>query len=436
MPRLTDVSDPRTGAPRSGGSPTTVRVGFIPLVDCALPVIAAHKNFAAREGLRLELVRETSWANIRDRVVLGHFDAAHMLAPMPIAASLGIGHLTVPMVAPLALGLGGNAVTVSTALWQAMAVPAGAPPQVAAAALAKVVAARARAGLPPLSFAMVYPFSCHNYELRYWLASAGIHPDRDVRLVVVPPPLMGDALNAGQIDGFCVGEPWNSLAVAAGTGVIVATKAELWRHSPEKVLGLSAAWAERHPDRVAALIRALTAAAAWADDPGHHDELAELLADPAHVGAPAAAIAGALAGRLPLVPGGPAVRIPDFLVFARSAATFPWASHALWLYSQMVRWGQAPLTARGIALARGTYRPDLYRAALKGTALAMPSASMKVEGALDRPTPVASSTGTLVLGPDGFFDGRRFDPDRLDDYLAGFAIQSMGGLGAASTDGE
>lgn len=427
MPRLTAAHESGTA-----GCPTTVRIGFIPLVDCALPVVAAHKNFAAREGLRLELVRESSWANIRDRVVLGHFDAAHMLAPMPIAASLKIGHLTVPMAAPLALGLGGNAITVSTGLWRAMGRAPGAPPQETAAALAAVVAVRARAGQPPLTFAMVYPFSCHNYELRYWLASAGIHPDRDVRLVVVPPPLMGDALNAGQIDGFCVGEPWNSLAVAAGTGVIAATKAELWRHSPEKVLGLSAAWAERHPDRVAALIRALTAAAAWADDPAHHDELAELLADPAHVGAPAAVIAGALSGRLPLVPGGAAVRIPDFLVFSRSAATFPWASHALWFYSQMVRWGQTPLSAEGIAIARRTYRPDLYRAALKGTALALPSASMKVEGALDRPTPVASSTGTLVLGPDGFFDGRRFDPDQFEAYLGGFAIHSMNGPAAVA----
>lgn len=198
----------------------TLVVGFIPLLDCASLVAAVEKGFAAEEGINIALVRETSWANIRDRVIVGHFDAAHMLGPMALASSLGIGHLKVPMVAPYSMGLGGNAITVSTSLWQHMRdfgaeLDAGPAQQVAA--LASVVKERTSRGLPPLTFGMVYPFSCHNYELRYWFAAGGIDPDRDVRLVVIPPPLLVDALRAGQVDGYCVGEPWNSLAVAAGS---------------------------------------------------------------------------------------------------------------------------------------------------------------------------------------------------------------------------
>ncbi|MBL8270522.1 CmpA/NrtA family ABC transporter substrate-binding protein, partial [Steroidobacter sp.] len=194
---------------------TTV-VGFIPLMDCAPLAVAVEKGFAAEEGLDLRLVRETSWANIRDRVVVGHFDAAHMLGPMAIASTLGVGHLKVPMAAPLSLGLGGNAITVSLRVWELMMAEGAtlsAHPRALGEALRKVVQARERAQKPPFTFAMVYPFSAHNYELRYWLAASGIDPDRDVRLIVIPPPLLVDAMREGQIDGFCVGEPWNSLAV-------------------------------------------------------------------------------------------------------------------------------------------------------------------------------------------------------------------------------
>jgi len=409
----------------SRGDTVVIRAGFIPLLDCAILVAAEELGFAAREGVRLELIRETSWANIRDRVSIRHFDVAHMLAPQPIAGSLGIGHLTVPMLAPMALGLGGNAVTVSTSLWQAMgdagATPDGAP-AVNGPALARVVAARRQAGRDPLTFGMVFPFSCHNYELRYWLAACGIHPDHDVRLVVIPPPFMVDALAAGQIDGFCVGEPWNSLAVEAGVGVIATTKAAIWHNSPEKVLGMRADWAERHPERVSALLRALYRAALWCDDPANHGALADILAAPHYLDRPRDILLRGLSGRLELTRG-QTTGIADFLVFAGKAATFPWVSHALWLYSQMVRWGQAVHSARAVQIAQRTYRPDLYRVALRGLDVAMPSANAKVEGALAAARPVASSTGKLVLGPDGFFDGASFDPARLDEYVAGFRIR-------------
>jgi two-component system, oxyanion-binding sensor len=342
-------------------------IGFIPLLDCASLIVAAERGFAAEEGLDLRLVRETSWANIRDRVIVGHFDAAHMLAPMTIASTLGIGHVKCPFIAPISLGLGGNAITVSLPLWEEMALQgavAGDFTPRQAAALKRVIVARERAKLEPLTFGMVYPFSCHNYELRYWLATAGIDPDRDVRLVVIPPPFLADALRVGQIDGFCVGEPWNSVAVDAGVGTIVTPTTALWPSSPEKVLGLRAEWAPRYPEQLSGLLRALYRAAVWTERPENHAEVAKLLALPGYVGVSASLLHRALAGRLVVRPGADPTRVPDFFVPAAHAATFPRVSHAVWIYEQMVRWRQLESLPDHAAAARATYRPDLYRAAV------------------------------------------------------------------------
>jgi NitT/TauT family transport system ATP-binding protein len=367
-------------------------IGFMPLLDCATLVVAAERGFAADEGLELALVRETSWANIRDRVVVGHFDAAHMLGPMTLASSLGIGHIKVPVIAPFSLGLGGNAITVSRGLWERMTEQGAAPgadPIIQGTALKRVIGLREREGLGPLTFAMVYPFSCHNYELRYWLAAAGVHPDRDVRLVVIPPPFLVDAMRAGQIDGFCVGEPWNSVAVEAGVGAIVTPTTAIWPLSPEKVLGCRAEWAERYPGQLAALIRALHRASLWSERPENHAELAQLLSEPRYVGIAAELLSRALSNKLALLPEADPVRLSEFHVPARHAATFPWVSHALWYYAQMVRWRQIEVSPEHVATARATYRPDLYRAALGSINTDLPGADIKVER---------------------FFDGRVFDP--------------------------
>lgn len=426
---MTRRTDTAILAETGTGDSTAVRIGFMPLVDCAPLVAAREQGFAAVEGVRLDLARESSWANIRDRLVVGHFDAAHMPAPMPIAASLGVGPLHVAMSVPMVLSLGGNAVTVSNGLWAQMCAAADAPldvarPLASGAALARVVASREAAGAPPLTFAIVHPFSGHNYDARYWLAAAGIHPDDDVRLIVVPPPFMADALAAGQVDGFCVGEPWSSRAVEAGIGRIVTTKAALWRQGPEKVLSFRTGWVEREAETLGAVVRAVWKGACWADDPDNRAALAEMLSDSRYLDVEAGTIARALSGRLVLQQGQAPVDIPDFMMFRRSAATFPWRSHALWIYSQMVRWGQVGAGPEQLEQARNTYRPDLYRRILGPLGVSLPNASMKVEGALTMPTPVASSTGRMVLGPDGFFDGQRFDPDDLDGYMAGFAIRT------------
>lgn len=397
-----------------------LRIGFIPLLDAALPIVAQAEGFAAAEGLELELVRETSWANIRERVAIGHMEAAHMLAPMPIAASLGLGPLDVPLVAPMALGLGGNAITVSTALWAEMqAAGAGFDSNAAAtgAALARAIAARRASGREAPTFAIVHPFSAHNYELRYWLAACGIAPDRDMRLVVVPPPFTADALAAGHLDGFCVGEPWNSIAVHAGHGVIATATAAIWRSSPEKVLGLRADWAAANPELLARLVRALAAAAAWCGTAANIPALAELLARPDFLDRPADLLLPGLTGKMPLAPGAAATSVPDFLIYHDRAATFPWISHALWFYTQMVRWGQVRHRPEALQAAQQVYRPDLYRAALKDSGTALPGASAKVEGALTETIAVPAIGGSLTLGPDGFFDGRRFDPDLVEAYM-------------------
>jgi two-component system, oxyanion-binding sensor len=400
-------------------------LGFIPLVDCAPLVVAKEKGFAAAEGLSVSLARETSWANIRDRVMVGHFDAAHMLGPMPIASTLGLGHVEAPMIAPFSLSLGGNAISLSPAIFAEME-RAGASlearPDEMGRALAEVVSRRAAGGEAPFVFAVVHPFSSHNYELRYWLASAGIDPDRDVRIIVLPPSFMVDAALERQVDGFCVGEPWNSLAVERGAGVIAVTKSALWRQGPEKVLGFRADFAERKPEVLAAVLRVMYRAAEWAGQAENHAELADLLASPAYVGAPADIIARALSGRILRKPGGDAALIPDFLSFHDHAANFPWQSHSLWFYSQMARWEQIGYSPAVADKARQVYRPDLYRAALAAIGVDLPRASAKVEGALKARTPVASRKGAMMLGPDGFFDGRLFDPDKIEDYLHSFDV--------------
>lgn len=397
-------------------SPTQLTAGFLPLLDSILLVLAREKGFAADEGLELHLVRETSWANIRDRSALGHFEIAQMLAPMPLAASLGLTPLGTEMIAPIVCGLGNNAITVSAAVWDAMAA-AGAPGDLAAGpagqALAKVVATAPR----KLRFGVVHQTSSHNYELRYWLAASGIRPDRDVEIVVLPPPLLPEALGSGGIDGYCVGEPWNSIGVATQKGHIVTAKTLIWQSSPDKVIGMRASWAAEHPETVASVIRAVYRAGQWCADPGNLDEAARTMAGPAYLNTPADIVTRSLTGWLD-IGNGLRTNVPGFFVPHSSAANFPWKSHALWYYSQMVRWGEVAPSPAHAAIAAACFRPDLYRAALAPLGVALPIADGKTDGTHAHNHDVASSSGSLVMGPDLFFDGATFDPEALDAYIA------------------
>lgn len=397
-------------------STTLLTAGFLPLLDSVLLVLAREKGFAETEGLDLHLVRETSWANIRDRAAIGHFDIAQMLAPMPLAASLGLTPIATPMIAPVVLGLGNNAITVSAELWKAMA-DNGAPGDLAAApagaALAKVVAASPRR----LRFGVVHQTSSHNYELRYWLSACGIRPDRDVEIVVLPPPLLPDALGTGGIDGYCVGEPWNSIGVASKGAHIATVKASIWQSSPDKVIGMRTAWAEEHADLVGAVVRAIYQAGIWCGDPTNHAEVARIMSGETYLNTDPSIVIRALAGLFD-VGGGIARKVPDFFVPHASAANFPWKSHALWYYSQMVRWGDVSANATNADSAAACFRPDLYRAALAPLGVPVPMADYKTNGRHAEAFPTEAKGGLLPMGPDLFFDGRVYDPDALDAYIA------------------
>ncbi len=383
----------------------TVTVGFIPLTDCAVLAVARELGFAAREGIDLQLVREVSWANIRDKVALGLLNGAQMLAGMPIATALGINQAPMRMLAPFCLNRNGNAISVSQGLFAALSEEGDTDTSVANTGemLRRVIARRQASGAPPLTFGMVYPFSCHNYELRYWMAASGIDPDSDVRLVVIPPPLMVDSLRQGHVDGFCVGEPWNSLAVEAGIGRIIASKAELWRHGVEKVLCVPESWAVANAEILAALIRALDRAAIWSEQPENRPRLASLLASSAYLDLPETLITRALGGEMVVGCGAPPRQVCDFLILHRERANVPSIVQALWIYAQMVRWRQVDRRPEDEAAVRAIFRPDIYHAALAGKAWFPEAPSEDHE---------MTALDTVV-----FFDGRPFDPTRIDGYL-------------------
>jgi len=394
------------------------RIGFLPLVDAALPILAHELGFAEEQGVAIDLVRDVTWAAVRDRLLYGHTDAAHMVAPLAIASSMGRDRPAVPMAVPFVLGLNGNAITFSTALGEACTLGEELGDPVAVGAALKAVAdARAAAG-QRLRFGVVHRYSSHNYMLRYWLAGVGIRPDVDVEIVVTSPPFAADALAAGEVDGICVGEPWNSIAVDRGVGRIALATAQVWRRGVEKVLAMRADTAAARGDATLRLIRALHAAAAHFVDPETAGDSAAILARPAYLDAPVDAVLRAITDRIRVVPGGAPIDYPDFMFQYREAANFPWRSQAAWLYAQMIRWDGRGYDAGEAAIAAGTFRPDLYRAALAGSGAPLPGASSKLEGALGGPIGAGSTQGRLMLGSDRFFDGRSFDPDDIPGYLA------------------
>ncbi|MDJ0790154.1 MAG: CmpA/NrtA family ABC transporter substrate-binding protein [Myxococcota bacterium] len=399
-----------------------LRLGFVALNDCAPLVIAKERGFFRRHGIRVELVREPSWANVRDKVQAGLLDGAQMLAPMPVAATLGLEGPAVPMWVPLSLGLNGNALTVSRELYARMreAEPAVTEDRLRTAhALRQVVLEDRQRGRPPLRFAVVFPFSAHYYELLYWAGAAGIDPARDLEIVVLPPVSMVDGLRAGRIDGYCVGEPWSQLAVEQGVGRCLISKYEIWNNSPEKVLAFTRDFAERHPEEVRALVRALIESARWVDRPENRLETVHVIAGESFVDAPVEVIHRAMRGT-PKLSAGEAdadATLPDFHVFHRYAATFPWTSHAMWFASQMVRWGQAEKPFNLRRVASEVVRADLYREAAGEVGEPFPEIDVKPEGVHEEPWSLQQASVPIEMGADRFLDGRRFDPGDVVAYL-------------------
>jgi ABC-type nitrate/sulfonate/bicarbonate transport system substrate-binding protein len=379
-----------------------LRIGFIPLVDAAALIVAVDRGFTAAEGLDVTLVREVSWSNVRDKLNIGLFDAAHLLAPVAIASSLGLGHVKVPIVAPFNLGLNGNAITVSRALHAAiMSKIEGDPfdPMATALALARVVAARRQSGAEPLTFGMTFPFSTHNYQLRFWMAAGGVDPDEDVRLVVLPPPYMVESLANGHVDGFCVGAPWNSTAVDHGVGYILHFVSDILVRAAEKVLAVRQNWSEKNPDVVAALVRAASRAAEFIEQPQNRAEAARMLAQPERIAVDADVIQRTLDGHLKISPDGTMRQSSRYLLVGREGAGRPAPVQAAWLYAQMVRWGQTPFSPEALTTAKAVFRPDLYDAAL-------------------------GRDGKAAEAPDdvGAFAGPAFDADDIAGHLAAFRI--------------
>lgn len=393
----------------SAAASIPMRIGFIALTDCAPLIVAREKGFFARHGLDVTLVREPSWANMRDKVALGALDAAHMLAPMPLAATLGAGGWKRPQITSFVLNLNGNAVTISARLWARLVDAEPSLPdqrREAGNVLRRLIAADRKAGRDRLTFATVFNYSSHQIQLRYWLASAGIDPDRDVNLVVVPPPQMTDRLAAGEIDGFCVGDPWNSLAVLRGVGRILISGYEIWNNRIEKVIGVNRDWAERNPLTHKLMLMALIEAAEWLDRLENRLEGVELLAKPDYIG-PEAAEALRL-GMLGIVrygiDTGPE-HMPDFYVFSRYAANFPWRSQAEWYLSEMRRWKLIDSAIDIAAVADAVYRTDLYREAAAALDRPFPLIDRKPEGLHAGPWTLAQASAPIPMGADLFLDG-------------------------------
>jgi two-component system, oxyanion-binding sensor len=382
---------------------TPLQIGFIPLIDAAPLIVAVEKGFTRAEGLDVRLVREVSWSNVRDKLNIGLFDAAHVLAPIPISSTLGLGHIKVPIVVPLTLNFNGNAMTVSPALHAAiLAEIDGDPldPMATARALSRVVATRRRKGVEPLTFGMTFPFSNHNYLLRFWMAAGGVDPDEHVRLVVLPPPFMVDSIMSGQIDGFCVGAPWNSIAVDQGVGRILHFGSDIMRRAAEKVLAFRQLWAEKNPLTLAALVRSVVEAAKFIETPDNRSEVARILAQGEYLGVEAGVILRTLEGRLKIDADG-TIRASDrYLMFAREGASAPDPLQAAWLYAQMVRWRQTAMSDEALKTAMAVFQPDLYGEALK-----------------------TNSAYSLGKGNTiGAFAGPAFDPNDIAGYLASLQV--------------
>jgi nitrate/nitrite transport system substrate-binding protein len=356
-----------------------IKLGFIKLTDMAPLAIAYEKGFFEDEGLFVTLEPQANWKVLLDRVIDGQLDGAHMLAGQPIAASIGVG-TEAHIVTPFSMDLNGNATTVSNEVWALMKphVPheGGKPVHPISAAAMKPAVEAFRAAGRPFNMGMVFPVSTHNYELRYWLAAGGLNPGfygpdnvtgqiaADVLLSVTPPPQMPATLQAGTISGYSVGEPWNQQAVFMGIGVPVVTDEQIWKNNPEKVLGLTADFVAKNPNTTRAIVKALIRAAMWLDEGGtaNRKEAARILAKPEYVGADARVIEASMTGAFEFEKGD--VRpAPDFNVFFRHHATYPYLSDAVWFLTQMRRWGQiaeAKPDAWYAEQAARIYRPDIY----------------------------------------------------------------------------
>ncbi|MGB0750005.1 MAG: CmpA/NrtA family ABC transporter substrate-binding protein, partial [Magnetospiraceae bacterium] len=387
-------------------SAPTVNCGFLPLVDAAPLIIAQEFGFADEEGFTLALHRQPSWSAARDRLALGQLDAAHMLSPVPVAMSMGLWGMPAQLDALLVLSVNGNTVGVPLAVAERMRengfVMDFTDARGIGARLIEVCEKPLRAAVP-------FPFSMHLELIHYWLEALGLNGPDDLVIRTVPPPLMTEAVASGDVDLFCVGEPWGSMAVEKSVAELILPGRAIWQGAPEKVLCVRHEWTEQNQDLTASLIRAVWRAGRWLSNPSNRLTASEILSQKRHLDVSPEIIDRTLTGHLTAAPNGLQHKVPQFLEFFANAATFPWRSQAVWMAHRLaIRWGAD--SEKAIEAGRTCYRSDLYREALATLGQAMPITSEKVEGTLVTPTHVASASGELELGPDRFFDGRVFDP--------------------------
>ena len=403
--------------------------GFIKLTDMAPLAIAKEKGFFEDEGLFVSVEAQSNWKNILDRVIDGQLDGSHMLAGQPIAAGAGFGRQAA-LVTPFSMDLNGNAITVSNKVWEGMEPHVkkdgnGKPIHPISAEALKPVITQYKNEGKPFKMGMVFPVSTHNYEIRYWLAAAGINPgmysadniqgqiDAEVLLSVTPPPQMPATLEAGTIYGYCVGEPWNQQAVAKGIGVPVVTNYDIWKNNPEKVFVMTKKFVEENPNTAIAVTKALIRAGQWLDAPGNRAEAVKILSMPQYVGADEAVLANSMTGTFEFEKGNKRA-MPDFNVFYRYNATYPFYSDAVWFLTQMRRWGQIPETKPAswyAKKAKDIYRPDIWKKA----------AELLVEEGKIPATDIPETDGYKPATVD-FIDGNKYDGKDPIGYINSFKI--------------
>jgi nitrate/nitrite transport system substrate-binding protein len=408
-----------------------IKLGFIKLTDMAPLAIAYEKGFFEDEGLYVTLEPQANWKVLLDRVITGELDGAHMLAGQPLGAAIGFG-TKADIVTAFSMDLNGNGITVSNEVWAMMKpnlpMEDGKPQHPIKAEYLKPVIEKFRAEGKPFKMAMVFPVSTHNYELRYWLAAGGVNPgyysssditgqiQADVLLSVTPPPQMPATLEAGTIHGYSVGEPWNQQAVAKGIGIPVITDNEIWKNNPEKVFGVTAEWAEANPNTHLALVRALIRAGMWLDENNgaNRAEAVGILSRSDYVGADEQVLANSMTGTFEYEKGDkrPA---PDFNIFFRHFATYPYYSDAVWYLSQMRRWGQINEAKDDVwfhETAKKVYRPDIY----------LKAARSLVDDGLAKEADFPWDTDGYRAPQSEFIDGVTYDGRKPNDYLKLFPI--------------
>ncbi|XAT59810.1 nitrate transporter [Rhodobacteraceae bacterium Araon29] len=384
----------------------TLPVAYMPLIDAAPLIIAQEMGFAEAEGIALDLIPAPSWSSVRDMLAFGRVDAAHMLSAVPVAMAMGLGGVSTALSAVSVLSINGNVIGVGKPLEDRLRATGFnfgfADPVLAANVLAQVSDG-------PIVFGVPFPFSMHVELLRYWIRATALGPN-GVVIRTVPPPLMAKALEAGDIDAFCVGEPWGSVAVEQGVGALLLPTASIWSFAPEKVLAIRTDWAETEPDLLGRLMRATWRAGRWLANSDVHATASDLLARKSYLDVSAEWLDRALSGHLTVTARGDQRQVERFVEFHHGAASFPWRSQARWIARQLQLSHQSAQAA-DIDAATRVFRSDLHRQHLGVAGCEMPGASEKLEGAIRDTTLVAAAGGTLTLLPNRFFDARIFDPE-------------------------